>query len=88
MSPPRILRVTYRASRGRRRKATVFVKVPYGQAFDLSAKLTRLQQSNEILYFRVGTATRQEIGEHRKTLTRWPEALRTSAVTTGVNLDI
>lgn len=82
-----ILKVTYRSG-VRRRKATFFAKVPYGQSYDLTEKLTRLQQQGQVLRFEVGVASPEEIAAVRKDMKRWPEALRETVAITGVDLDV
>jgi hypothetical protein len=81
-----ILKVTYRSG-VRRRVATFYAKVPYGHSYDLTEKLTRLQQRDQIVRFTVGAASPEEIAAHRKDLKRWPEALRDTVSVTGVDLD-
>lgn len=81
-----ILKVEYRSG-VKRRNATFFAKVPYGAAMDLTEKLTRLQQKDQVLWFRVSGASKEEIERERAGLTRWPEALRRTVAATGVDLD-
>lgn len=82
-----ILKVTYRSG-VKRRVVTFFAKVPYGHSYDLTEKMTRLQQKDQVLWFKVSGASKEEIAEVRPTLERWPEALRRTLPITGVDIDV
>lgn len=82
-----IIKVEYRSG-VRRRNATFYAKVPYGGSYDLTEKLTRLQQQEQVKWFKVSGASPEEIGKVRKELRRWPEALRATTAITGVDLDV
>ena len=82
-----IIKVEYRSG-VRRRNATFFAKVPYGGSYDMTEKLTRLQQQEQVKWFKVSGASKEEIARERPGLKRWPEALRETAAITGVDLDV
>lgn len=84
--PPRILRVTYRGANGR--VARFYCKVPYSGAFALNETLTRLFVAREVRWFRIDTATPEEIERERPRLERWPEALRRTLDITKINVFI
>lgn len=71
--------VEYRAARGRRRRVTHWVRVPYGGLFGLTEALTRAVSQGSILWFRV-LVTSAITREIREQLQRWPEALADSEV--------
>jgi hypothetical protein len=81
-----IIKVEYRSG-VRRRNATFYAKVPYGHSYDLTEKMTRLQQKEQVKWFKVSGASGDEIAKVRKDLRRWPEALRATVPITGVDVD-
>lgn len=82
MTPPRIYKVRYR---GRRRVATVFVKVPYGGLYGMTELLTRMLAIGQVRWFSLAPATPVEIGLVRDGLQRWLPALTESSSITGVD---
>lgn len=84
--PPRIIRIRYRSGVNGR-VATIITKVPYGQAYDMTEKLTRLLTQRQIKWFRIDEAKPDEIEAARPTLARWTEALARSVAITRINLE-
>jgi hypothetical protein len=83
-APPRIFIVTYRAAFGRRRKVSMWIKVPYSGLFNLLDVLGRAVATKQVMWFRVDVPT-VIFPENRERLERWPVALAASSEITGVD---
>jgi len=84
---PRIFRIRYRSTRGRKRVADGFVKVPYSSMFALVDTLTRAVETGQIMWFRVDVATPKQIAIVRDQLVRWTEFLNMTISTTEVDFN-
>ena len=83
-APPRIFIVTYRSNLGRRRKVSMWIKVPYSGLFNLIDVLGRAMATRQVMWFRLDVPVL--ITDYwRARLQRWPEALATSSEITGVD---
>lgn len=83
---PRIFRVRYR-SRNVRRVADAIVKVPYSGMFGLVETLARAIETDQVMWFRVDRATKEEIARSRDQMVRWNQFLDNTASTMKVDFD-
>jgi hypothetical protein len=82
--PPRIFKLTYRAAIGRKRKVSVWIKVPYAGLFNLLDVMGRAVATSQVMWFRLDVPP-VITAEMRQSLLRWPMALSGSSRLTGVD---